>query len=255
MEIADDVASAHASTQARWHIWRGSPELLAHVIRVAERASGGVDTSIDVAVADDHEVFVTAKDFVGFVTLDALRHFSSIAISTSGPRMRISILLQWTPTDEDHDAEVTITADGVDADDEHEALAAVHRAIKRGGTDGERRRTAFLSATRGGMVVAVVVAYLVMVVVAPAYVALIPLFGPALAEIMASLASGPVSTLVMGLGGAIAVGVGLAIGKWAYPALEVAERGETRLWRVARGFGGVAVTLAVAIFLKLVVHD
>jgi hypothetical protein len=62
---------------AEWHIWRGSPELLAHVMRVAERATGGpTKTAIDIAVQDDHEIFSTPQEFLDGVTLEALRNSS-----------------------------------------------------------------------------------------------------------------------------------------------------------------------------------
>ena len=138
---------------ARWHVWRGSPELLAHIVRVAERACGGTETEIRVAVADDQEVFTSPSDFVRDVTRDALRHFSSIAIDSRGPTMSISITFRWTGERPDsgdwdlftgwfksitwsgRDAEITVSAHGVDAAREREALKTVHNAIKRGGTD------------------------------------------------------------------------------------------------------------------------
>lgn len=264
METGSDVSGTpHASTDpastsseppARWQIWRGSPDLLAHVVRVAERASGGTETTIDVAVAEDHEIFSSAKDFVDGVTVDALRNFSSISITTGGLQMRIVILLRWIPREPfgfslgdvlssawESEAEVAVTAAGVDAAGEREALLAVHNAIKRGGTDGTGRRRAFLLATQFAGVIGIYAAWTATIDLAPEPFLPGPLMDH---DSVLLIAAGMLTSLVLGL----------AIGRWAYPALEVADRGETRLWRVARWFGGVAVSLAVGVLLKVAVH-
>jgi hypothetical protein len=246
---------------ARWHVWRGSPELLAHVARVAERASGGTETAIRVAVADDEEVFSSPSDFVRDVTLDALRHFSSIAIVSRGPRMSVSITLRWTgerPDTKDwdpyagwltwitwsgRDAEVIVSADGVDSAKEREALDAVHNAIKRGGTDRFDQRRAFLIGIQIAAVVVFIAAFLVVVFLTT---------GNILVEAPSEL-SGMVPVF-LGLM-SLATVLGVTVGRWAYPSLEVAERGETRLWRVARWFGGTAAGLAVAVAIKLVTNE
>jgi hypothetical protein len=189
------------------------------------------------------------------VTLDALRRFSSISIETSGPAMKIVIVLRWTRGDkEKHDADVTITAEGVDAAGEREALDAVHNAIKRGGTDREGRRRRFMALTQIATGVAFGVGSIALIIIAREYSVLIPVIGPSVASFL-EWAGDTLQSSVLAFTGAFSAIVGVAVGRWAYPALEVAERGETRLWRVARWFGGIAVTSAVAIFLKVALHE
>ena len=80
---------AQVGSAQTWPVWRGSPELLAHVIRVAERACEATETTIDVEVRGDNEVFTSADDSIAHVTPDALRHFSSLSVDTSGENMAI----------------------------------------------------------------------------------------------------------------------------------------------------------------------
>ena len=213
-----------------WHIWRGSPELLAHVIRVAERASGGTETVINVAVADDQEVFSSPSDFVTNVTLDALRHFSSIAILTSGPDMSISIVLRWTRAPEarpwttgtGQDAEIVVSAHGVDSGQEREALMAVHNAIKRGGTDRDGQRQAFMVGIQALAVVLIMAAFVAILFLA---------YGGRSADLIAEISTSDnllnlvFSALILVTP---ATALGVMVGRWAYPSLEVAERGETQ---------------------------
>jgi hypothetical protein len=256
-----------------WRVWRGSPELLAHVARVAERASGGTDTKITVAVADDEEIFPSSSDFVRDVTLDALRHFSSIAIVSKGPSMSVSITLRWTGerpelsgdwnlylgwlswiTWSGQDAEVIVSADGVDSASEREALEAVHNAIKRGGTDRFGQRRAFLISIQVVAIVVLIATALAVVYLATGRNLLADGIGPAfsISEMQEQMVTvGAVTLILLSL----ATICGVTVGRWAYPSLEVAERGETRLWRVARWSGGIAVTVAIAVVIKLVARD
>ena len=252
----------------RWHIWRGSPELLAHVVRVAERASGGAETEIKVAVVDDVETFSSPSDFVRDVTRDALRHFSSIAINSRGPSMSVSITLRWTgegPNTEGNewflwlslltwsgeDAEVIVSADGVDSAKEREALEAVRNAIKRGGADRFDQRRAFLFGIQIVAIAAFIASALAVIFLTTGTNLLAEGIPVLVSERENFISMGAIFLALLTL----ATLCGAAVGLWAYPSLEVAERGETRLWRVARWLGGIAVTLAVAVVIKLVAHE
>jgi hypothetical protein len=228
-------------------MWRGSPELLAHTVRVAERASGGATrTAIDVAVQDDHELFFSPKEFVDNVTVDALRHFKSIEISVQGATMAIWMLLEWKGTYARYGS-VIVACHGVDSAAEEEAVEGIYNAVKRGGADHLRRQEWFRIAVQFGFSILAFVAYLAAGVL---------------------LTTGPLSTIkvpspwgdvLVGVS-AFAVGVGAVfggglLGRWAYPSLEVAERGETRLWRSGRWLGGITASLLVAVLLQVMMGD
>ena len=252
----------------RWHLWRGSPELLAHVIRVAERASAAVNTHVSVSVAGDEEVFSSASEFVRDVTPDALRHFSSISILARGESVSISISLRWTKdgpeageweptlgwltwiTWSGKDAEVLVSAMATDEASKHAALTAVHNAIRRGGTDRFDERRAFLVAIQVAAVCAFIAALLALTFVTTGSLPW-PLSSASTPPSASDLANVPYILLsILSVGTAL----GLVVGRWAYPSLEVAEGGETRLWRVARWFGGIAASIAVAVIIKLVTN-
>ena len=53
-------------------------------------------TLIDVCVADDHEIFQSPTAFTELVTVDALRHFSSISATVTAGADTSEITLRWT---------------------------------------------------------------------------------------------------------------------------------------------------------------
>jgi len=230
-----------------WFIWRGSPELLAHTIRVAQRATGGATgTVIDVAVQDDHELFFSPKEFVDNVTLDALRHFKSIEISVNGPNMSVWMLLEWKGTYARWGS-VIVACDGVDSAADEEAVTRIHNAVKRGGTEHLRRQEWFRMGVQFGFSVLGLVAY--------SAVGVLLTNGP-LSTIKMPSPWGDVLVIVSSIAfGAGAVVGGILLGRWAYPSLEVAERGETRLRRSARWLGGLTATLVVAVVLQVMLGD
>src|SRR4051794_5547054 len=85
-ERADADTAPTLVVQEQWGYWRGTPLLLAHGIRVMERAIKDethfpVECRIDVSVDDDHEHFSSASDFLEHITEDALRRFSRVDIN------------------------------------------------------------------------------------------------------------------------------------------------------------------------------
>lgn len=223
---------ARETASLAWGLWRGSPELLAHVARVADRLAGapadGAERRIDVNVAGDHELYASPLDFTANVTREALRDFTEILIVSSGPELGVTVRLSWhdrgpTPWDRRR-AEVTATVACDDADRRAAVLTALYLALRRGGTD------------RGWEQGLVHVAAMVLV---------------GFASLVAGLfVSGFLANVLPWfqaewLGGLI-VPVGLLLGYWAYPSLEVAAPGESRLARLTRAGGGVLLSAALA---------
>lgn len=235
-----------------WRMWRSSPELLAHTVRVAERVTDAVETTIDVAVRDDHERFASPKEFVEDVTIDALRNFNSIAIRVRGPKMTAAIGLDWL--EGDNKAQVVATAAGGEAFAEQvgAALTAICRAIERGGTHRKWTQRFF----QVGVQALFFVAFMVIGLAAFILLAYTPIPGWLASTPFAPLGTDDgLSVIVGGAAGVLAVaGGGVAavwFGRRAYPSLEVAEGGQTRLQRASRRLGAFFVASAITIALKL----
>ncbi len=270
---AERVGHSVRSTR-RWRSWRGSPELLAHVARVAARCAsltaaqvrrlaeeyenlnatlgekrvqsalltfpiepnsnsgdeGQATCMIDVEVDGDHEMFASARDFVHDVTIDALRRFASIQIDVVGPEMHVVVRLQrpqkvFKPDDLIKYEGVTLEVLGRSPLAVEAAVSAMTAALKRGGAragrgEGYYRRLQAASGAAFGVAVIFVTTFTYYLVLKdPEFSSVLVIAFP----------------LVL-----IAVAVA---GFWAYPALEVAPRGETRIWRLTKVMGGLALGL------------
>ena len=148
------AASPSASSQihemeALWHSWRGSPELLAHVARVALRsidgASDGTQVAclIDLQVDDDHELFASPSEFLKDATPEGLNEFDRLRISAEGRDCGIEFTLVWRRgrLKRHGEADVQLDARGTDQARVRAAFASVSAAAKRGGRPVTRRGT------------------------------------------------------------------------------------------------------------------
>ncbi|MEJ7570429.1 MAG: hypothetical protein WKF41_19470 [Gaiellaceae bacterium] len=225
--------SSVACKRETWHFWHGTPELFAHIVRTAERATSVVDsattTVIDVCIADDHETFDSPASFTELVTIDALRHFTSMSAVVTAGASRSEIVLRWTrpwwAIGVGKDADVVLEVRGTDGEVEARHML-IRRAILRGGTQREAIQVvmAFLLAGAGGTAAAALV-----------------LSGGYL------LGVGGSETLLAALSvGGIGWILGVYWGTWAYPSIEVAPIGQTNLRRLVRVVGPVLLTVILA---------
>jgi hypothetical protein len=210
-----------------WAEWRGSPELLAHVVDAADAAllDHGTESarcSIVVAVKDDREIFDSADAFRSRVTHEALHDFSSIEIGV---------------TDELFDVDVSFVR-GIGAGqvllsvsswaDESELVDDVRDRI-RAAVDRERPRRYDVPVMTGGFIVA-------------AYFAVVSV------ESLLGTKDSIARELTPGVGVVVAL-LTLSL-FWVRPSVEVAPVGQTRLWRIAKFLGTTLVAIIVAGIVK-----
>jgi hypothetical protein len=80
--------------------WRGTPQLLAHIIDVLCRAAQ-VDTAapgglvIDLTVKGDHEIFTSVDALLSRATTEALAKFQRIRIEVTGTAAHIVLVMRW----------------------------------------------------------------------------------------------------------------------------------------------------------------
>ena len=193
------------------------------------------------------------------------RRFSWIAASASGPAMKVQILLGWRSKLDasfpwrsewgDADAAVIVVAEGVDAAGERAAVEAVHAALQRGGTDRARRLRIRLLLFQLLAVLLLLGIYIAISVLVVGIRADTP-FGVLRIDDVFAFASTDVGQVILpGFVGVLAVVVGAWVGRRAYPALEVAERGETGIVRATRWLGGTALSLVVAAVAKVLIQS
>jgi hypothetical protein len=249
-QVADEVAGTSEARVESWTFWRGSPELLGHVARVAEREAASYDRGqttcmIDVEVAGDHEIFWSPRDFVETVTREALQRFNSITIEARGDALQIVVRFLWrrpwwhpvsfrdvlmVDPSQDGDTSVKVVASvlGESPTKVDLAQAALRAAILRGGADdGPRSLVPFL-------VLVMTFSLIVVGTMSFAFLAL------------STVPTGPPALMIAAVGGI----VGVVFTSWAYPSLEVAAKSETRLWRLARYLGTATGSLLVAAIAK-----
>jgi hypothetical protein len=228
-----------------WHFWRGSPELLAQIGRAAVRAVGTDGDpfprcTIDVEVRGDHEVFAPAE-FAKGVTPEALRRFTSILISVEGVAQRPSVAIRrGTLRDRlsiHHGDEIVLMMDGTEQQSGQRTLDVIRAAIMRG--------TKVMSAQT-----LVMVAVVVGTVLTGAGMVSAALYLTKAIERPWDLMTAPsgVATGFLVLAVFIAA---LVLAAWAYPAVEVAPMGQSRIWRIAKIVGAVAIPLILGGITKL----
>jgi hypothetical protein len=224
--------------KGEWRLWRGSPELLAHVVRVALRFatedSQEAHCMIDFKVAEDHEIFSSPDEFVTNVTREALRKFKDIHIDVVGKALAINVTLRWRrpwwATGRGEDAEVILAVRGEEQPSVEDAFAGVRTAIKRGGTERGVPQSVLII---GVMVVTAIVAAV----------------GTGSALYLLDLPEDVVSWVAFAawILGAV---IGLVWGSWMYPSLEVASSGQMNLSRLVKVLGPLIATLIVGAIAK-----
>ncbi len=218
--------------------WRGSPDLLAHVARVALRyaaADGPADCMIDfeVAVAEtipsDHEIFSSPNEFVASVTQEALRRFKVVHISVVGKALAIDVTLRRDPRPRSWSSEdeVILVVRGEEEWSVDDVFVGMNAAMVRASW-GAPSWTQFGIASFGGFAGAGGIASVLIILNAPYLVTLAVAFG-------ALILSGFVTGLSM---------------MWIYPSIEVAPSGQTNLARLAKVIGPLIATLVIGAIAK-----
>jgi hypothetical protein len=186
-------------------------------------------TVIDVCVAGDHETFDSPTAFTELVTVDALRHFSSISAVVTAGDDRCEILLRWNrpwwSPGSSKDADVIVEVTGPDGQIEarHELI---QQAMLRGGTQREAIQAItglFLATAAAGVAATFVIS------------------GGFLLGVDATT-----TTLIAFAIGLVGWVLGIFWGTWAYPSIEVAPIGQTNLRRIIRVVGPVLLTVILA---------
>jgi hypothetical protein len=220
-----------------WHFWRGTPELLAHVARVAQRVCEAPDTptprcTIDVEVDGDHEIFDSPSEFVSNVTQSALRKFWRIEVRVDGAVLSSTFRMEWTrpwwKPDIPKDADVVLTVTAPDPETARSALETIERAVSRGGS---RASTETWQSVVGLLVAGAVAAAFVTSAGFGLYLLTVPLD-----ELVLQLA-------LLGVVGFVG---GFVVGTWAYPSIEVAPGGQSNLQRLLKAVTPVMVSLVLA---------
>lgn len=224
-----------------WHFWRGSPELLAHVARLAAEVVSEDDAAqtkllIDLQMGDDHEKFASPTQFLSEVTPEGLRHFSSIEITAEGDQLKAGVRLAWTRpwwkpgTSKDADVRLRVTGD--DEERRNRAAEILRAAIKRGKTKGEVTQA----------VIGLALTYLFTAGLIAAFASFLFLLK----------VSADVIGLVSLIAGIVGVIAGTVFGTWAYPSLEVAKVGHGNFGRLIRFGGPLIVAFVLTGLAKLV---
>jgi hypothetical protein len=105
-EPPDDEITSNANIAyrwVRWTLWRGSPELIAHVARVSGRAvtdeaGDQPQISIIVEVGEDEELFNAPESFAEAVTKEALHRFTRIIIEAEGHEQIVVVTFNRDPS-------------------------------------------------------------------------------------------------------------------------------------------------------------
>jgi hypothetical protein len=232
----EDLAGQPSGEEPRpgrhvWHYWHGTPQLLAHYFRLANRLAGHVvaQSSMVIEIDGDRETFESADDFLTFATRDALQHFRSIELTAHGPSLQITLRLAWRrpwwKPGFSKDSEVVLDVTG----ESPEEVATALDLMKTATTRGSKRGVGFETTVQ--------------------LVSLLLFSG--------SLIGGAVSVLylfgvepeamVLPAAGALLLGIlfGMLWGTWLYPSLEVASHRQSKMWRVARVVGPIVTALVV----------
>lgn len=216
------------------HVWHGTPELFAHVIRVLHvQAADPGDTVpptllVDVVVGDDHERFGSAEDFLARLSPEALRSFAAIEVTATGARGTVSLHLSWVRSwwrpgmgpDSQIVRKLTGPAQWCAA-----AGAVVDAAVRRG--DPTPLLKTGRNVAAGGV--------LMLILGFVASLSLVLLFD--MSEIVSVV-------VLVGIPSVAFVG-GLLVGTWMFPELEIAKPGRRRYSRFLRAVVPVLVALAV----------
>lgn len=222
--------SPNYSAKATFSNWHGTPQLFAHIVRVLHGFTSAeqperADLLIDVKVEDDHECFKSIDDFLQNITMEALRTFTGIEITSSSELGKIHLSLRWlTPwwsAKKEDNSIVELDVVGADLNWAEYACQTIVAAIKRG--SGKVNETAkgiilALCATLIGIFITIVLIYLFH------FRASALLIFAAFPLMIASV----------------------YLGAWLIPPIEIAPKGSTRLWRAIKLVGPLVVAIAIA---------
>jgi hypothetical protein len=241
MESSPPAPESPFEKPFEWDNWRGSPDLLAHVARVALRyaAEDGQSAScvIDFEVAQDHEIFSSPNEFVASVTREALRKFTDVHISVASKPLAIDVTLRrlapWWRRGTASDAGVILLVHGEEEASVEDAFAGMRMAIRRGVTESEPPPAyrGFFIAVFGGMAA---LAGLVSALI------LLNVFPP-------DLVFGGLTACAFLLGFFVV----LPWVNWIYPSIEVAPSGQMNLSRFLKLVSPITATLVVGAIAKL----
>jgi hypothetical protein len=221
-----------------WNYWRGSPLLLAHVLRTMESAiedETGADAKsvIDIEIAGDHERFSSASDFHAQVTEEALRRFSYILVRAWNEHGSCELTFTWLALTwrsyPRRAGKVDLAVTGLTGAAAERMFAVVQPAARRGDrTERDRQREL---ASR----------------VLLAFTFLAGIFS---AGYLLDLSDDTVRSVASPISGSIA----LICTAWLFPAIEVVPARETRRLRVLRIVGPIIVSVILAGVTKALWH-
>lgn len=225
--------------QHSWKRWRSSPALFAHVATVIEDAVDltlhGSEFRIEARISDgrcegvDVEAFATPEEFKANITLEALRHFTFLLVKAEDPTLSVELRLQRT------NPGVRLR---VDSKDDPSRVSGVVRdlsaAIIRGVPAWYLSVIFFFSVAAVTVAAAASTKYLIDT---PSKWAQYINHNPVLRGTL-SAAPGALFTLLF---------------LFARPIVEVAEVGQTRLWRMVRTIGPVIAGVIVSAVAKWLV--
>lgn len=215
--------------QAQWSRWRGSPALFVHVARV-------IKNSVDLALEDsnyqitfyvsgDVEAFETLEEFKESVTPEALRRFTLVIVRAEDPTLCINLeFRQASPA-------VGLKVDSKKHPDvADDARKEISVAIKRGASGWFQTVIFVLGAAAVGLVAYASINYLTKVPQVQS------IFRNSVLRGAFSYVPGVLFTVLL---------------LFARRRAEIAEIGQTRLWRMIRFIGPVVTGVAIAAITKL----
>jgi hypothetical protein len=134
--------AAHAATvlDEAWKFWRGSPQLLDHIVRLATRsvatATDTEDVPIEILVSTegDEETFASLEEFADRVTPEALRRFTFMSFTIGGDLdLCVRFSLMRRPRPREVGAVLRIWARGIPRETAVEVELRLIWALSRGG--------------------------------------------------------------------------------------------------------------------------
>ena len=220
-----------------WKRWRSSPALFAHVATVIKDAVDltlhDSDFRIEARMSDarcagvDIEKFATPEEFKVNVTLEALRHFTFLLVKAKDNTLQIEFRLQRTVPG----ARLTVSSEDDDPTRVKRVINDVSAAVIRGVPAKHLSVLFFFSVAAVTIVAAISADYLINI---PSKSVQHVLQNPVLRNALLA-APGVLPVLLF---------------FFARPIVEVADAGQTRLWRMVRIIGPIIVGVIIAAIAK-----
>jgi hypothetical protein len=217
-------------TSAKWDQWRGTPEHIAQIARVAKDEIGGngvLTCKIAVGRPAYREVFDSPEAFREGLKPEALGDCKTITVVVSNGRLAARARFKLATRKKKAGVILRVAAQE-DGDPRLPHVARkVRAAIDRGHVPSSEK-------------------YILVVIVYAAYFAV----GASLDVLVGDRVSLP--TLGSYASGAILLAVGFGVANWLRPAVEVALLRQSRLWRVVKVVGPVVLTVVVGALAKAI---